>query len=209
MSKKPVRNIIFDLGNVVLNISYQATIDAFKKLGITNFQEIFSKESQNPISDQYERGEISSDQFIHYLKPLCKENVSDMQIIHAWNEIILDFPIRRLQILQQLSLHYRTFCLSNTNALHEFYYNQLLNTATGHPSLDYFFEKVYLSHRIGYRKPEPQAWKIILEENQLDPTETLFLDDSPQHIIAATQLGLQTIHITEEKSMEEVFRSKE
>lgn len=201
-----IKNIIFDLGNVVLNISYQATIDAFIHLGIKDFATIFSKEKQNELADEFEKGLISEEKFFEYLQSLCEPTVKHQQLLDAWNAIIISFPLKRLQLLQQLNLHYRTFCLSNTNATHEKYYNELLHQTVGMNSLDYFFEKVYLSHHIHARKPEPQAWQIILNENNLHPNETLFLDDSPQHIAAAQKLGLHTIHITPEKNMEDIFK---
>jgi glucose-1-phosphatase len=204
---KGIKNIIFDLGNVILDISYQATIDEFKKLGIENFQEIFSKASQNSIADDIETGKISEEDFIAYLLPLCAPNTTHQQVIDAWNAIILSFPLRRLQILQQLQLHYNLFLLSNTNSIHEKYYNNLLNQTVGYSTLAVFFDKIYLSHRIGYRKPDAMAWKIILEQNNLKPEETLFLDDSPQHIEAANQLGIHTIHVTEEYGMEQIFKT--
>jgi glucose-1-phosphatase len=203
-----IKNIIFDLGNVVLNISYEATIEAFKQLGIANFNEVFSKEKQNPLADDFEKGLVEPDYFLSEMQKLCTSGTTITQVTDAWNAIILNFPIRRLQLLQQINLHYRTFCLSNTNHTHEIFYNKLLQETCGHPSLDYFFDKVYLSHHIHARKPEPKAWEIIIEENKLVPSQTLFLDDSPQHIAAASKLGLQTIHITPENSMEDVFKAK-
>jgi glucose-1-phosphatase len=191
-----IKNIIFDLGNVVLNISYQATIDAFVALGIKDFATIFSKEKQNHLADEFEKGLISEEIFFEYLHSLCDPSIKRRQLLDAWNAIIVSFPLKRLQLLQQLNLHYRTFCLSNTNATHEKCYNELLHQAVGMNSLDYFFEKVYLSHHIQARKPDLNTWEIILKENRLNPKETLFLDDSPQHIAAAQKLGLHTIHIT-------------
>ncbi len=202
-----INNIIFDLGNVILNIDYDAPVQAFKALGIENFDEIFSKRNQNKISDDFETGQISDIEFINYLQPLCKENTTQQQVIDAWNTIIKDFPISRLRLLQQLQLHYNLFLLSNTNSLHETFYNKLLMETVSYPTIGVFFDKVYLSHRIGYRKPNPKAWEIILEENNLKASETLFLDDSPQHIEAAKKMGMQCIHITPEHTMNDVFKT--
>jgi glucose-1-phosphatase len=204
-----IKNIIFDLGNVILNISYQATIDAFADLGIKDFDKIFSKHNQNTIADDVETGNISDQDFINYLLAKCKTGTTQAQVIHAWNAIILDFPIRRLQLLQQLQLHYNLYLLSNTNSIHEKFYNQLLMNTHGIPSIGVFFDKIYLSHKIGLRKPNPASWQLIMDQNNLNPQHTLFIDDSLQHIEAAKLLGLQTIHIADGMSMEaDVFKHK-
>ncbi len=204
-----IKNIIFDLGNVILNISYEATIEEFRKLGIENFAEIFSKTNQNNLADDIETGKISEEYFIETLLQLCTKGTTHQQVIDAWNAIIVNFPIRRLQILQQLQLHYNMYLLSNTNSIHEKCYNQLLQQTCGFPTLAVFFDKVYLSHHIHLRKPNPAAWELIVTENNLQPNETLFIDDSIQHIEAAKLLGIQTIHVTDDMTMEEnIFKQK-
>jgi glucose-1-phosphatase len=203
-----IKNIIFDLGNVILNIDYDAPVQAFKALGIHNFETIFSKAAQTNLADDIETGNISDADFIHHLLQLCNKGTTQQQVIDAWNAIIINFPLRRLQLLQQLQLHYNMYLLSNTNSLHEQCYNKLLFTTVGYNSLSIFFDKIYLSHHIHLRKPNVKAWQIILDENNLKPEETLFLDDSPQHIVAAKTLGIQCIHVTPENSMEDIFRNK-
>jgi glucose-1-phosphatase len=203
-----IKNIIFDLGNVILNIDYDAPVQAFKKLGIQNFETFFSKAAQTSLADDIETGKISDDDFIEILQKQCKPGTSTLQVIDAWNAIILNFPLKRLQLLQQLQLHYNMYLLSNTNSIHEECYNKLLFTSVGYNTMAVFFDKIYLSHRVGLRKPDTKAWQLILDENNLKPEETLFLDDSPQHIAAAKTLGIQCIHITPDNNMEDVFKQK-
>jgi glucose-1-phosphatase len=179
-------------------------------LGIADFKNIFSKENQNPMADDIETGHVSEEDFINYLLAKCNKGTTTQQVVDAWNAIILDFPIRRLQILQQLQLHYNLYLLSNTNSIHEKFYNQLLMNTHGIPNIGVFFDKIYLSHKIGLRKPNPASWQLILDQNNLDPAQTLFIDDSIQHIQTAKLLSLQTIHIADGMSMEEnVFRQKQ
>ncbi len=201
-----IKNIIFDLGNVILNIDYQAPVDAFKKLGIADFKNIFSQAAQNTLSDDIETGKITDEYFIETLLQQCTPGTTATQVVAAWNSIILNFPVRRLQILQQLQLYYNMYLLSNTNSIHEQYYNRLLMQEHGLPTLAVFFDKIYLSHHIGYRKPNPMAWQLILNNHKLKPEETLFIDDSIQHINAANALGLKTIHVTGEVLMENIFK---
>lgn len=207
---KGIKHIIFDLGNVILDIDYQLTIDAFEKLGVTDFANHFSKQKQSNFMDDFETGKVSEYEFIDYAKQFCKEGTSTEEVVDAWNALLLDIPIRRLQILQQLQLDYDLFLLSNTNIIHEKEYNKTVKETCGYENLNYFFDKVYLSHRIGLRKPNPEPFELILKEHKLVAAQTLFIDDSMQHIEAANKLGIQTIHMKDNMSMEvDVFKSKD
>ncbi len=204
-----IEAIIFDLGGVILNIDYQRPIEAFKALGAKEVDGMYSKQVQTALFDELETGSISEDDFWAGLSEYCPPNVTRVQLEAAWNSILLDFPLRRLQILQQVQLHYSTYLLSNTNSIHERAFNALLQQTVGYPSLAVFFDKVYMSHRVGLRKPDPAIFKLVLRENRLTPQKTLFIDDSPQHIAAAQALGIQTIHLTDGMTLEEtVFRPK-
>jgi putative hydrolase of the HAD superfamily len=204
-----IEAIIFDLGGVILNIDYQRPIEAFKALGAKEVDGMYSKQVQTALFDELETGSISEDDFWAGLSAYCPPNVTRVQLEAAWNSILLDFPLRRLQILQQVQLHYSTYLLSNTNSIHERAFNALLQQTVGYPSLAVFFDKVYMSHRVGLRKPDPAIFELVLRENRLTPQKTLFIDDSPQHIAAAQALGIQTIHLTDGMTLEEtVFRPK-
>lgn len=204
-----IRNIIFDLGGVILNIDYQRPIQAFEKLGIRDASKIYSQAEQTALFDELETGKIREAEFIQSLKELSGITVSEIQLIEAWNSILLDFPLRRLQILQQLQLHFNTFLCSNTNEIHEKAFNQILQQTCGYHSLAVFFDKVYLSHRVGLRKPDPSIFQKIIDDNQLKPEETLFIDDSFQHIQSAEKLGIRTIHLTAGMTIEkDIFKPK-
>jgi glucose-1-phosphatase len=136
--------------------------------------------------------------------------VSDTQIVDAWNAMLLHFPIRRLQILQQLRNYYDLYLLSNTNEIHEAAFNDILSREHGMPGLGVFFDRVYLSHRVGLRKPMPEIFEKVLHDNNLNATETLFIDDSPQHIEGAKKLGIQTIYLEKGMTIEkDIFRPKQ
>lgn len=207
--KSNVQHIIFDLGNVILDIDYQLTIDAFKKLGVEDFANHFSKQKQSNFVDDFEMGKVSEYEFIDYAKQFCNPVTSTESVIDAWNALLLDIPIRRLQILQQLQLDYDLYLLSNTNIIHENEYNKTVKETCGYENLNFFFDKVYLSHRIGMRKPNAEPFELILNENNLKPQDTLFIDDSIQHIKAADKLGIQTIHMDNSMTMEkDIFKPK-
>jgi glucose-1-phosphatase len=204
-----IKNIIFDLGGVILNIDYRLTQQAFAQLGIDPQKGLYAQKEQSEIFDLLETGKISEAQFLEKIKAIAPQSVTEVQIIDAWNAMLLDFPLRRLQLLQQLQLHYSIYLLSNTNEIHEKAFNKILQSACGFPSLALFFDKVYLSHRIGLRKPSKEIFEFVLHDAHLVARETLFLDDSVQHIETANLLGIKTIHVTNGLTMEkDIFKSK-
>lgn len=205
-----IKHIIFDLGGVLINLDYKLTEQAFIDAGITNFPELYSQLQQSSLFDKFEVGQIGSEEFIAALRQASSVPVTEAQILHAWNAMLLDFPVRRLQILQQLRLHYDLFLLSNTNEIHEESFNGILMRTHGIPNIGVFFDKVYLSHRIGLRKPAAAIFQRVLDDNGLKPEQTLFIDDSPQHIAAASQLGIQTIFLEKGMTIEDnVFKRKD
>jgi putative hydrolase of the HAD superfamily len=204
-----IKNIIFDLGGVILNIDYKRPQEEFKKLGIKDVETLYSKQNQVELFDLLETGKISEKEFIQKIKESSDLEITDSEIITAWNSILLEFPLRRLQILQQLQLHYNMYLLSNTNEIHEKAFNEMLKIQCGYPSLALFFDRVYLSHRVGLRKPDPKIFELVINENNLKIEETLFIDDSLQHIESASKLGLKTIHVKDNMTMEnDIFRAK-
>jgi len=203
-----IKHIIFDLGGVLLNIDYAKTEHAFHQLGIKNFNAIYTQLNQSHLFDQFEIGAISSDEFIAQLKGQCRDGVTNEDIISAWNAMLLDFPLRRLQILQQLRIHFDLVLLSNTNSIHEQAFHQIIKR-THNVMLPTFFDRVYLSHRVGLRKPDVAIFQQVLDECGFQPAATLFIDDSPQHIEGAKKLGIQTIHLTKGMTIEQdIFKPK-
>lgn len=206
---KNVRHIIFDLGGVLLNIDYRRTIKAFEDLGFENFDATYSQAAQNSLFDDLETGKITGTEFITSIQALSEKSLTTEQITSAWNSLILDFPLRRLQLLQQLRLYHDLFLLSNTNEIHEPAFNKVLSDSHGMPNVGVFFDKVYLSHRVGLRKPDKAIFELVLNENGLKAEHTLFIDDSPQHIETANSLGIQTIYLEKGMTIEEhVFLPK-
>jgi glucose-1-phosphatase len=186
-----IRNIIFDLGGVLMNISFQATIDEFKALGITSFDQIFSQASQDRIFDGLDKGHISPDEFRSRLRDLTGLPLTDSQINQAWNAMIQEMPEHSLTLLEQVKDYYRIFLLSNTNAIHFPDFLDYLKESHGYESMEVFFEKQYLSYEIGMRKPDVEIFEYVITENGLNPSETLFIDDTLQHVEGARKTGLK------------------
>lgn len=189
-----IRHIIFDLGGVLLNIDYSLTEKAFIELGIKDFPALYSQAQQTALFDRFETGQIPQAEFISSLQQIAGMVLTDVQITTAWNAMLLDLPLRRLQILQQLRTYHDLILLSNTNEIHETAFNKIVSD-TNTVGLGTFFDKVYLSHRIGMRKPDVAVFQRILDENGFKAEHTLFIDDSIQHIEGARSLGIQVIHL--------------
>lgn len=184
---KGIKNIIFDLGGVILNLDYQKTIDAFQDLGIENFESIFSQFKQSNFSDEFEIGNISEIEFYKEIIAITNGKFSFEEYKSAWNAMLLDLPQIRIDKLKELSNKYNLFLYSNTNETH---YNEFIKKVKD--DFDSTFKKTYYSHQFKERKPNESGFKKILKENKLLPSETLFIDDSFQHVNSASEIGIIT-----------------
>ena len=185
------KNIIFDLGGVIINIDYSLTTQAFAKLGLSNFDSLFSQAKQNPLFDLYEKGLVPSSDFRNEVRKYLDKPLDDTIIDEAWNAMLLDVPAERLQLLKKAKLKHRTFLLSNTNDIHIETFNGYLQKTFGIADLSGYFDKLYLSYKVGMRKPDKEIFELVISQNNLNPHETLFIDDSVQHVEAAKKLGIQ------------------
>ena len=200
---KNIDNIIFDLGNVILNIDYQNTIDAFEKIGVPNASSFYSKSSQLNIFNQLETGHISNQNFVLEIQKIVPK-ASASQIINAWNAILQDLPNERLEILKNIKDRFSIFLLSNTNSIHV----EKIIDKLGKKKYEEFynlFKKVYYSHQVNLRKPNADIFKLVIKENCLSIKNTLFIDDSIQHIESAKKIGLQTYHLDGNETLESIF----
>ena len=200
---KNANAIIFDLGGVILNIDYRLTIAAFEKLGVKNADLFYSKKVQNPIFDKIEIGEITANYFLDELQKKTN-NAEIKQLESAWNDMLLDLPESRLNHIQKLSKNYKLFLLSNTNEIHINAFRKKIGEKRW-MQFSSLFTKMYLSHEIGFRKPNKEAFQIILDENKLKANEVFFIDDSPQHIKAARSLGIQSHYLLEGEEITALF----
>jgi putative hydrolase of the HAD superfamily len=183
--------IIFDLGGVLIDIDYQATSSAFKLLGVTDFDFHYSQLQQNSLFDAFEKGEISSQFFINKLMDIVPKGVTPNEIVKAWNAMLGDFPVQKIQILNQVRQTHKLILLSNTNEIHMPIVYKNWEKVSANPFSD-AFDHVYLSFEIGKRKPDVETFEWVIEENKLTFENTLFIEDSPQHIAGAKSAGLRT-----------------
>jgi glucose-1-phosphatase len=189
-----IKNIIFDLGGVIMNIDVKHTLDAFSKLGLHNIHEYFGHGFAASFFSDHEAGRIPDEEFLQEIKNLLSAEVSHEKIVDAWNALLLNFPPERIALLRELKPRYRLFLYSNTNAIHFRKFSKIYQDAF-HANLDGLFEKAYYSHVLGHRKPDLGGFKAIIEENALNPKETLFVDDAFINVEGAMKAGLKGLYL--------------
>ena len=196
-----IKSIIFDLGGVILNLNYSKTEDEFKKIGVLNFKEFYSQKKQTLLFDDFEKGKINPKEFISFLKEAENLKIKEIDFINAWNAMLLEIPIEKLQFINGLKKDYKIFLLSNTNEIHIKKFEKDLKKNNMLEQFYKCFDKIYYSSRMGKRKPEKNCFNQVLEENGLIAENTLFIDDSIQHIEGAEKAGIKTFHLEKNKSI--------
>lgn len=193
-----IKNIIFDLGGVILNLDFQLTFDAFKKLGAHDFDYLTL---QKISLENFEIGQIKASEFRLNFNNEFNLQVSDSEFDYAWNEMLLDLPQERLDFIKLLKEKhgFKTFLFSNINEIH-------LKEIRSQHSFSNCFIKEYYSNEFGKRKPDKDAFLTILKENDLVADETLFVDDTFQNIEAAIESGLHTMHIRNQVTILDLFK---
>jgi len=198
-----IRNIIFDYGGVIIDVDYNRTKQEFEKLGVKNFDEHFSQLKQTPLFDLLEKGKISEHDFRNEIRKQTGITMSDEQIDFAWNSMLMGIPEEKIHFLTHFFSNHKTFLLSNTNFIHLKAITKYLLRTYGRVNLDSLFDRVYYSCSTGMRKPEPEIYKKVLDDNSLKPAETLYIDDSPQHVEGARNTGMHAVLYDPKESLEE------
>ncbi|MFH1296961.1 MAG: HAD family phosphatase [Bacteroidota bacterium] len=205
MLEIPIRNIIFDFGGVICNIDISRMEKAFVALGIKQFDKEYSVTERDNFFGSFETGKISPKQFRDTLANYFDRQVTEQEIDAAWNALLQDIPASRISLLRNLVHHYRLFLLSNTNEIHFNKYLKELQEVYGVSGFKDLFEKAYFSHQIGLRKPFREVFDFVISDAGLNRKETLFIDDSMQHVEGARKAGLQTYHLREGESITDLF----
>lgn len=149
--------------------------------------------SEAPLFKHYEKGEIGSSEFRDGIRALFSANFDNQSINTAWNAMIGDTPLHRLEWLSSLKDRYRIFILSNTNHIHVDFFHGYLYNHHGVRDFSQHVEKVYYSQLMGMRKPDREIFDYVVKENELEPKQTLFLDDNTSNTDGAKESGIQTI----------------
>lgn len=187
-----IKNIIFDLGGVLLDIDYKKTTAAFEAIGYRDFEKMFSQYKLSPMFEDLETGKIPEDEFLENLIRLSTLSVTRKAVLDAWNAMLLEFRTESLVNLTELSGKYELYLLSNTNSIHISAFRKIFTRDTGKPTLDDYFRKAWYSHEIGLRKPYREVYEFVLREGNMEPGETFFIDDTTSNIEMANEIGIRT-----------------
>jgi glucose-1-phosphatase len=205
---KTIRNIIFDFGGVICNIDIRITEQRFLDMGMRPFDPSNPRENMGIFND-LETGHLSPAGFRNALRIRFSQTYSDRELDDAWNALLLDIPESRIRTLEKIRSQYRIFLLSNTNEIHYRRYVEDFRTRYGYPDFDALFEKAYFSYQLGLRKPDPAIFKYVLEKENLVPGETLFIDDTLQHVESASKLGIRGLHLEPGMEISRIFNQIE
>jgi putative hydrolase of the HAD superfamily len=200
-----IKNIVFDFGDVFINLDKEATYRRLKELGVKEFTVELLE-----VAKQYEMGMLTTQEFITTFKAMFP-SISEIDFKNAWNSMLLDFPIHRLYFLKTLakSKKYRIFLLSNTNDLH---ISWIQRTWGEKLFLEFknCFEKFYLSHEIHLRKPNKDIYEYVIQSNKILPEETFFIDDTKENTDAANKLGIKSWNLNpNSEDVVDLFTKKE
>lgn len=199
-----IRNIIFDLGGIFIDINYPKTEKAFIDLQVSNFAEFYTQHHASKIFESLETGKLSPEEFYKTFREETGFNIDDVSIRNAWNALLGDFFVDRLQWLNDIKNRYNIYLFSNTNKIHYDAFMDIFRRQTGIDNFNNYFIKAYYSHECGFRKPYPESYQRILEEQNLKASETLFIDDTQKNVEGAKQAGLHAVLVLPGQSVTEL-----
>jgi putative hydrolase of the HAD superfamily len=194
-----VKNIIFDLGNVVIEIHYNRTLEAFRELGFQEFEKAYSLFKQSDLFTLLETGKIPGDEFCNNLRENGVNIFRNEDIKNAWSMMLGELTAENYELLKSVKKNYHTFLLSNTNEIHIEYFTKGIVQAFGRNVLPEMFDKLYYSHSVQLRKPNVEIYEYVLKDAGLNPRETIFVDDLKENIDAANKAGILAYHLENEK----------
>jgi FMN phosphatase YigB (HAD superfamily) len=204
---KKIKNIFFDLGNVLLDLDYQRARRQFRELlGETwDFEEGVME--ANELFAAFQTGRIKEEDFFAALQKLAPRPVEKEDLMAAWNSMLDQLPWQRFAMLRRLKNKYRLFLISNTNPTHLRHFNRLLRKENGLGLKDFqtLFAKTYYSFEMGMGKPDPEVYRYIIRDSGIRPEETLFIDDLEANVRAAEAAGMKGYLHDPKKEIAEVL----
>jgi putative hydrolase of the HAD superfamily len=187
-----IRNIVFDLGGVLMTLDPGLFIAALERIDPANFSVIGPAMKKDPVFREYETGMISSDEFVQRVAAHYPNKPDRAVVEAAWNAMLIDFSQERFELLRNLRSSYRLFLLSNTNAIHISHCDRYMKEKFGIVNLASLFEKAWYSHQVKMRKPDQEIYHFLLADATLEAGETLFIDDLKENTSAAEEVGIRT-----------------
>lgn len=186
-----INTVIFDLGGVIIGLNEIDSYRAFAELSGKSLEEVQEMAAKVDFFRQYEVGEIDDPTFRAEIREALQVNLSDLAIDSAWNAMLKEVTRERLQKIEQMADRFQIFVMSNTNDIHIRQFLKIVEAVSPGKSFFDYFKQVYFSQEIGERKPNLGAWQVILDDHQIDPQKTLFIDDKQENLDGAAKLGIQ------------------
>lgn len=205
MNLSRIRHLLFDLGGVIINLEVPRTHQALGRLAGRDAVEMARQAKETDLFSRYETGACTDEEFRRGLRAFLGTDAPDAQLDAAWNAMLLDLPPARVELLGQLRGKYDLFLLSNTNDIHLREVNAVLGRSTGVPALEDLFDRTYYSQRIGLSKPGAASFRYVLDHAGIRAEDTLFLDDLPENLRGAQQLGIHTVLIGPTNTILDLF----
>ena len=190
---KNIKNIVFDLGGVLVDLDFKSTINGLQKAGFTNVKEQLQAFDQDGIFKKFELGEISADEFRASIRKNSSVSLTDEEVDSLWNLMLLEIPREKLELILDLRSKYMVYLLSNTNSIHWDYVCKNAFNYRGF-RMDDYFEETFLSYEMHLAKPDKAIFEKMLQDANLLPEETLFIDDLEANCKAASEVGIHAHH---------------
>jgi putative hydrolase of the HAD superfamily len=187
-----ITSIIFDLGGVLYDIDTQRTAEAFARLGVEGFEEVYSLKHQAHLVDELETGKTGREEFCLRIRQITGITADDAAIEKAWNALLIGMPEENIGLLKEVGRHYRIFLLSNTNEMHLAHIDREMQER-GIARLEDLFEKAFYSFRMGLRKPGVEIYTEVLRQAGIRGEETLFIDDNAANVAGAAAAGIHAM----------------
>jgi putative hydrolase of the HAD superfamily len=201
---KNIKNIIFDLGNVVIDIHYNRTLEAFRELGFPDFEKAYSLFKQSNLFTLLETGKIQGTEFCNSMRKMGLDSDDDT-IKNAWSMMLGELTAENYELLKSIRKNYKTYLLSNTNEIHIDFFVKGIVKVFGRNVLPEMFDKIYYSHQVQLRKPNVEIYQYVLKDAGLNPRETIFIDDLLENVEAARKAGILGYHLENER-IGEIFK---
>lgn len=201
-----IRNLMFDLGGVIIDLDRQSCVDALVALGDFHADELLGLSMQKGEFMKLEEGKISATDFYNEMRRRIGRPVSDNEITDAINELLIGIPVERLRLLRELKQHFKVMLLSNTNSI--MFDTKIADCfAQEGLSVSHYFDDIFLSYRLKACKPHADIFEKVIAQAQIIPEETLFFDDSQQNLDTAAALGFKTYLVTPDRDILSFFKT--
>jgi len=189
---KGIKNIVFDLGGVLITLDRDKAVERFIEVGFEHVSELLNAYHQKGIFLELEEGKLSEKDFYDAFRKEAGRFVSDETIKSGWMSFMKEVPEYKMVMLEELRRKgYRLYILSNTNPIIMSWAHTPEFSPQG-KSLDEYFDKLYLSYLIGYTKPNPEIFQFMFNDSGMIPSESLFIDDGIANIEMGEQFGMKT-----------------